>query len=317
MKNWFHRLRRQSGIQRRRQDIGGAAACGGVLRVLGCEQLETRRLLTEFSASFPPLNQAAPSATYFNGQTGDNTAATFVQNLYRETLGREPDTGGQTYWINVYAQAATSGTAATAQQTVIAGFLGSSAYREHLVAGIYHDFLHRTADAGGLQFWAGKLAAGEDEKNVLAEIVGSDEYFADAGVTAAGFVGALYSDILGRPAEPQGIVFWTSFIRPPPSPPVGTPQLRTEITLAFLSTPEANQKLLNGNYPAAAGSVGAPGTPAVGGDALGDITGNGWDNLYFQGNLNPVAVDTIFTQLQAGAAYDQAIGGMLDRTQYF
>ncbi|HET6881662.1 MAG TPA: MBG domain-containing protein [Pirellulales bacterium] len=260
------------------------------------------------------------TATYLNGQPGDGTVATLIHNLYRETLGREPDAGGQTFWTNVYTQAATGGNVALAQQTVVAGFLASLEYREHLVAGMYFDLLHRTAEASGLQFWAAKMAAGEGEKNVLAEIVGSDEYFADAGGTAAGFFSATYRDLLGRTAEGSGATFWTTlFTLPPPAlSSIALPHnFRTAVAQIFLNTPEANLKLLNGNFPSSAGSVGAPGTPAVGAFAVADLTGNGWDNLYFQGNLSASAVDLLFAQLQAGASYDDTIAGMLDRASYF
>jgi photosystem II stability/assembly factor-like uncharacterized protein len=264
-------------------------------------------------------NDGGQTATYLNGQAGDSTAVTFIHNLYRETLGREPDAGGQSFWLNVYAQAAAGGSAAIAQQTLVAGFLGSLEYREHLVEGMYEEFLHRTAEVAGLQFWAAKMAAGEDEKNALAEIVGSGEYFADAGNTVPGFVAALYRDLLGRSADTGGATFWANFFTSPPPAlsSLALPQnLRTALAQVFLSTPEANQKLLNGNFPAAAGGVGAPGTPAVGAYALADITGNGWDNLYFQGTLSTAAADALFAELQAGAAYDAVIADMLDMSQY-
>jgi hypothetical protein len=62
--------------------------------------------------------------------------------------------------------------------------------------------------------------------------------------------------------------------------------------------------------------VGAPGTPAVGAYGLADITGNGWVNLYLQGNLSASAVDLLFARLQAGGSYDDTIASMLDMSQY-
>jgi hypothetical protein len=181
---------------------------------------------------------------------------------------------------------------------------------------MYTDFLHRAADAGGLAFWTAELAAGVDEKNVLAGIAASDEYFAAAGITTQSWVNALYRDLLGRTADSGGLAFWTTLTQGVPDVNVPHPS-RATVAFEFLSTAEAEHKLLNGNYPEAPGSVGAPGTPAVGAYALAGITGNGWENLYFQGNLSAAAADTLFAQLQAGESYGETIAGTVDVPQYF
>ncbi|HWB13879.1 MAG TPA: DUF4214 domain-containing protein [Pirellulales bacterium] len=269
---------------------------------------------------------SATTSTYLNGQAGDGTAATFIQNPYRELLGREPDAAGQAYWVSLYDQLLGTGSrvpgSPSTQQAFVADFLNSPEYRQHLVEGIYTDFLHRAADADGLAFWTAELAAGIGEKNVLAHIVASEEYFLEAPpgkpisatptFEAESWVDALYRDVLGRTADSGGLAYWTQQTLSMDNP-VG----RTGIALEFLTTPEVEHKLLNGNYPGSAGSVGAPGTPADGAYALADITGNGWDNLYFQGNLSTAVVDSLFAQLQAGESYDQTIAGMLDMSQYF
>ncbi|HEV3339981.1 MAG TPA: DUF4214 domain-containing protein, partial [Pirellulales bacterium] len=253
---------------------------------------------------------AQPTFTYLNGQAGDTTAPTFVQNLYRELLGRQPDTNGQAYWVSVFQQIASTNGAAVAQQVLVGAFLGSPEYNQHLVQGIYVDFLRRPADAQGLFFWSDELEAGVDEKVVLANIVGSDEYFADAGGNVTGWVNALYRDLLGRPADAGGLAFWTGVTEGPP------PVVRSTVAFEFLSEAEADNKVLNADYPGPPGSVGAPGTPALGAYGLADITGNGWDNLYFQGNLSPAVVDSLFGGLQAGASYRATIAQMLTMSQY-
>lgn len=264
---------------------------------------------SEFSADFQAPTQMA---TYLNGQAGDNTAATFIHNLYRETLGREPEAADQAFWVNAYNQALSKGTAAGAQQTVVADFLASVEYRTHLVIAAYHDFLHRAPEAGGLQFWLARLDDGLDESVLLAEFVGGDEYFNDAGGNAAGWVNALYHDLLGRTSEAGGLAYWEQ----QDQPSSGQPANRVTISREFLSAPETEHKLLNADYPGTA-SLGAPGTAAVGAFDLADITGDGWDNLYFQGKLSTAAVDALFAKLQAGASDDSVDAGMLDMDEYF
>jgi hypothetical protein len=43
---------------------------------------------------------------------------------------------------------------------------------------MYLDVLDRPIDAGGESYWSGKLADGHTDEQVIAGIVGSDEYFA-------------------------------------------------------------------------------------------------------------------------------------------
>ncbi len=261
------------------------------------------------------------SDAYLNGQTADSTAATLVHNLYRELLGREPGAQEQAAWVSFYNQVSATAGPAAAQQTVVAGFLSTPEYRQHLVEVIYGNFLHRAADSAGLAFWTGQLAAGVDEKDVLIGIIGSDEYFQDTlrvdnlsvrPAQGQSWVEALYRDVLGRAADAGGLAYWTQQVMAQ-----NNQSGRAAVASAFLSTPEVDHKLLNADYPGAAGSVGAPGTPAVGAYALADLTGNGWDNLYFQGRLSAAAVDSYFAGLQSGVSYDQTIARMLDSGQYF
>ncbi|HEX7447643.1 MAG TPA: DUF4214 domain-containing protein [Pirellulales bacterium] len=265
---------------------------------------------------------AVQTFTYLNGQAADNTAATFVHNLYRELLGREAGAQEQAAWVSFYDQAAATAGAAAAQQTIVNGFLSTPEYRQHLVEVIYGNFLHRAADAGGLAFWTGELAAGVDEKNVLAGVVTSNEYFIDAEgpdyppasatLAAQDWFKALYRDMLGRNADAGGLAFWTQ-----QTVSHDSTEGRLGVALEFFSTPEVNHKLLDAGVSVSAGAPGAPGTPAVGAYALADLTGNGWDNLYFQGRLNAAVVDSLFDQLQAGAPYGQTIAGMLAMPEYF
>jgi autotransporter-associated beta strand protein len=260
---------------------------------------------------------AQPSFSYLNGQTGDTTAATFVNNLYRNLLGRQDDPQGEAYWAGVFQQIAGSSGTAAAQQTVANGFLGSVEYQQHLVTRIYIDFLHRIPDVSGLGYWLNALAAGVNEKTVLADIVGSGEYFDDAqgplmlGTTpeleAQNWVSALYQDLLGRVADAGGLAYWAQQA-------LSTQNLPA-VAFSLLGTSEADQKVLNADYPAA-GSAGAPGTPALGAYGLADIAGNGWGNLYFQGNLSASVVDSLFSGLQAGTSYNATIARMLTMAQY-
>jgi hypothetical protein len=84
----------------------------------------------------------------------------------------------------------------------------SAEYRDDLVDSYYSGFLGRPADPGGLSSWVGQLQSGATDESVQAAILGSSEYYADSGATSAGFVSALYSDLLGRAPDAAGLSYW-------------------------------------------------------------------------------------------------------------
>jgi hypothetical protein len=76
-----------------------------------------------------------------------------------------------------------------------------------LVEGWYARFLNRAPDAfaGG---WIAALRRGQSPEAVLAQILGSPEYFARGGGTPQGFLHRLYRDVVGRPPFPQELNYW-------------------------------------------------------------------------------------------------------------
>ena len=69
-------------------------------------------------------------------------------------------------------------TASVPRATVAAEILSSSEGRDVLVQRFYLRFLRRGADPGGEAGWAGVLQHGGRDEQVIAGLVGSDEYFA-------------------------------------------------------------------------------------------------------------------------------------------
>jgi hypothetical protein len=116
----------------------------------------------------------------------DGTAGQ-VYRIYQAAFNRTPDKPGLGYWINAMDHGATF-------TSVARGFLDSDEYHKAydgvasnraLVTRYYENILHRTPDAGGLDFWAGVLdskAAGTAD--VLASI-------SDSAENKAGLIGVI------------------------------------------------------------------------------------------------------------------------------
>jgi len=68
------------------------------------------------------------------------------------------------------------------------------------------------------------------DEQVEAAFIGSPEYFARAGGNNLAWVDAMYRDLLGRPADASGELFWTESLAGGES--------RTQVALGFTTSPE-------------------------------------------------------------------------------
>lgn len=172
---------------------------------------------------------------------GDNTATSagtivangfdrFVSQVYLDLLGRAPASAELT-------SAVALGNAAAVAQLV----LGSSEYRMRAVRLAYQQFLHRDADAGGLALWTSALGNGATIEQFAATLLGSNEYFVNRGAgTNAGFLEALFQDVLARPVDPSGLAAFGQLLGS------GTP--RGNVALAILKSNEARARLVASFY---------------------------------------------------------------------
>src|SRR5205085_3438727 len=83
--------------------------------------------------------------------------------------------------------------------------LASLEYRTLVVQDLYRQFLRREAEPLGLGVFTTFLGAGGTATQVEALLVGSPEYYrSQGGGSSAGFLDAVYHDVLGRPTDPSG-----------------------------------------------------------------------------------------------------------------
>jgi len=164
-------------------------------------------------------NELDQSGGYVNGQDpqdsfvfqfalNNSDDGAFVSGSYHDLLGRPADVGG---FINLL-----SAVDIARFQTLIStatSILTSGEARGDLIdnfnnnTGYYPEFLRRLATPSEVAAWVQALNQGETPQQVIASIVGSDEYFTQSlvGGIDATFVNQLYVDLLGRPADSSGL----------------------------------------------------------------------------------------------------------------
>ena len=148
----------------------------------------------------------------------------FIAEVYEDLLGRPVDTGGLTFWTGQLD--AGSPRSAISQQLV-----QTDEYFATIIRPAYQEFLFRQPDAGGLAFWTQKMEKGLTDEQLQAGFIGAPEYFQlRGGNTNAGWLVAMYQDLLGRAPDSDGETFWLKQL--------AGGETRTQVALGFTSSPE-------------------------------------------------------------------------------
>ena len=93
-------------------------------------------------------------------------------------------------------------------------FTLSTEFLQGIVKADYTNYLKRSTDTAGLNFWVTQLQGGLTDENLEAQLLSSAEYvndnggFDSLGHAGSGWVIAMYRDLLGRTADPGGLSYW-------------------------------------------------------------------------------------------------------------
>jgi hypothetical protein len=126
-----------------------------------------------------------------------------VSALYEAVLGRPVDPSAP--WVGLLNSGSQS------RFDVATAVLKSGEADMDVVTGLYKTYLRRAPDPGGLQGNVAALLNGARFEQLLAGLVSSTEYQTRAG--NQNLVTNVYIDVLGRPADGQGLSAFTGLLR--------------------------------------------------------------------------------------------------------
>ena len=129
----------------------------------------------------------------------------FVQGLYRQLLGREPDLPGLANWLILLQSG-------MLRQTVVDAIWQSPEHLGDEVDHLYATILNRPADSGGRAGWVNALQNGASLTDMTFQFFTAAEFQA-AHPSSASFVSALYTSLLGRSAAPADLTYWTNALQ--------------------------------------------------------------------------------------------------------
>lgn len=139
-----------------------------------------------------------------NPGTTTNPNSNYVRALYKEILGRDPDSAGLAYWTQLIV-------GGVSRTSVARSLMNSPEYRGRQVDTTFSDVLGRAASGAERSFWLNALSTGTDRTELVRSLLSSSEYQANTG-TLGGFVDSAYQDVLGRAAEAAGKAYWVNFL---------------------------------------------------------------------------------------------------------
>ncbi|HJT31131.1 MAG TPA: DUF4214 domain-containing protein [Pirellulales bacterium] len=128
--------------------------------------------------------------------------ANIVDKLYHQVLGRAADDAGLQYWTGQIMQGQQYG-------IIAQGIFESDERLTPIISRYYQQFLLRNAEPSGVAYWMSIWRRDGGPENVVAGMISSPEFFGEAGNTNSGWVQALYERLLNRPADTQGLQYWT------------------------------------------------------------------------------------------------------------
>lgn len=133
------------------------------------------------------------------------SAASFVDRMGRDLLGRAPTTAESTAEVNKLRGGANPG-------VVVADFRRSADAVANVdpTTRLYFAYLQRVPDKSGLQYWVGKKRGGMLISKISQTFAQSSEFTNKYGsLSNRQFVTRIYTDVLGRTADPSGVDYWT------------------------------------------------------------------------------------------------------------
>ncbi|MGH1573728.1 DUF4214 domain-containing protein [Methylobacterium sp. P31] len=260
-------------------------------------------------ASLTAIAQSFLNSGEYAGQHAGETDQQFVDHLYTAALGRAADPSGEQSWLYALSHGSSRADVAVGiiespeAQQHLAAQVGSAAQpqltsgfaslitdaTDAAVARLYYGLLNRAPDAAGLQHWEAAAHNGSSISAVAQAFLGSSEYAGQhAGETDKQFVDHLYTDALGRAADPSGEQSWLYALSHGSS--------RADVAVSVIESPEAQQHLA-AQIQQPTNSAGAASTEVDAGTTYYVDAAAGSDNN------NGTSASSAFASIQKSTAY--------------
>ena len=211
-----------------------------VRNLTAVEVLDKLLKVVEQNAAADPTQSSNPSVS----------ATPFLAAIYQSILQRKVDIYGQATFTQQLSQGYSAG-------EVVQEIWNSPEHRQLEIEGYYQQFLHRPADAAGLQVFEHLFSLGMSETAVETVFTTSAEYL-QAHPNGTAFVQGLYQDLLKRAPGSSEAAVWVEQLQ--------SGQSQATVAADIAQSQEANLLVIDNYYRT---DLGRPADPAGSQFALG------------------------------------------------
>jgi hypothetical protein len=165
---------------------------------------------------------------------GSTSNQRFVCHLYFDALGRAPEAGGFTYWVNRL-------NGGTSRSTMAKSYLSQAESLRKVANRAYVLYLGRNGTTTELSGWATKLSKKTaTTQDIRIAVLASNEYFAKLGGTNEKYIRQMFLDVFRRNVDASGLSYWTGQL--------ASGKTRTNVATRFMAQPEGRRKIVGDIY---------------------------------------------------------------------
>jgi cyclophilin family peptidyl-prolyl cis-trans isomerase len=127
-----------------------------------------------------------------------------------------------------------------ARQKAAIGLTQSAEYYSDFIVAAYNKYLSRSPDSVGLAYWLRLMQSGLSDEHLEAGFIGSAEYIQNNGGAGAGWITAMYKNLLGRTPAQSEVQFWLTNLN--------NGELPATIAFGFAASQEREAQRVNADY---------------------------------------------------------------------
>jgi len=161
----------------------------------------------------------------------DPKLVAFIESLYQNIQGREPDSGGLEFWVRALQSGTHTGASTSGFFFFSDEYIARNRTDEEFINDLYNTCMGRDADDGGMDYWLSQMAQGASRKLVLNAFLTGPEFaercaefgvevgrytdnleFADMSLSITRFIFRCYDVFLDRIADRVGLNNWTGHL---------------------------------------------------------------------------------------------------------
>ena len=158
----------------------------------------------------------------------------YVYSFFLYMNNRVPDPGGLQFWTNRLT------TTQNRQELISVGT--SQEANGRFVEEMYNSLLDdATISNDTWNYWLARMQNGAAREQVISELCGTDEFYTKSGSTTDGYVGRLYSRLLGRAATPGERSSWSAMIN-------GTASSRIQVANSIIHLQEYYSRFVDAQF---------------------------------------------------------------------